>query len=144
ECVLLHSGADFLSWQRILEKSAAEAQADESFLANAVVHLNDIDRYCRGAVCRHRALVQYFGQEFDRDECRACDLCLGDAEPVPEGQVVAQKILSCVARVRETFGINHVIGVLRGEDTEGIRKWGHQALSTFGLLKDQSKADLRD
>src|SRR5581483_11690040 len=49
-----------------------------------------------------------------------------------------------VARVKETFGINHVIGVLRGEDTESIRKRGHQTLSTYGLLAESSKADLRD
>ena len=49
-----------------------------------------------------------------------------------------------MARVKETFGINHVIGVLRGEDTDNIRKRGHQSLSTYGLLKSQSKADVRD
>ena len=58
--------------------------------------------------------------------------------------VVAQKILSCVARVKESFGIGHVVSVLRGEDSENVRRRGHDKLTTFGLLKGESKADVRD
>src|SRR5262249_11896225 len=144
ECVLLHSGADVVSWRAILEKSAEEAAADPSFLTNALRHLEDIDRYARGAVCRHRALVQYFGQRYETQVCGACDLCLGDTEEVKDALVVAQKILSCVARVKESFGVNHVVGVLRGEKTESIRKRGHEKLSTYGLLGEHSKAEVRD
>ena len=57
---------------------------------------------------------------------------------------VAKKILSCVARVKESFGIAHVIDVLRGADTANVRARGHQELSTYGLLKDVPKTDLRD
>jgi ATP-dependent DNA helicase RecQ len=144
ECVLLHSGADFMSWKWMLEKSAAEPGVDPSFLSVAMKHLEDLDRYCRGAVCRHKALVEYFGQSYEIESCGACDLCLGDAEEVPDALIVAQKILSCVARVKEGFGINHVVGVLRGENTENIRKRGHDKLSTYGLLKEHRKPDVRD
>jgi ATP-dependent DNA helicase RecQ len=144
ECVLLHSGADAISWKRILEKSAQENEVDASFLPNALKHVNDMDRYCRSGVCRHRALVEYFGQRFESQSCMACDMCLGDNEPVPEPVVLAQKILSCVARTQERFGINHVAGVLRGENTEKIRSLGHDKLSTFGLLPEVSKPALRD
>jgi ATP-dependent DNA helicase RecQ len=144
ECVLLHSGADAVTWRRMIEKSAAEAGVDPDFLKSVRKHLDDIDRFCRGAVCRHAALVRYFDQEYPAANCAACDVCLGDAEPVADGQVIAQKILSCVARVRESFGVNHVIGVLRGENTENIRKQGHERLSTYGLLHDHGKAQIRD
>jgi len=63
---------------------------------------------------------------------------------VADAQIVAQKILSCVARVKERFGIGHVVSVLRGENTENIRKWKHAELSTYGLLRDCQKADVRD
>src|SRR5205807_3564091 len=52
-------------------------------------------------------------------------------------------ILSCVARVKERFGVGHVVSVLRGESTEGINRWGHEQLSTYGLLKASPKADVR-
>jgi ATP-dependent DNA helicase RecQ len=144
ECVLLHSGQDFVTWKFIMEKSAEDPGVDPAFLPSALKHLEDMDRYCRGAVCRHRALVQYFGQTYEPERCGACDLCLGDTEVVPEAVVVAQKILSCVARVKERFGVGQVVSVLRGENTEAVRKWAHDRLSTFGLLREHGKADVRD
>jgi ATP-dependent DNA helicase RecQ len=144
ECVLLHSGADFMTWKWILEKTAEDPGVDPSFLQVSMKHLSDMDAYSRGALCRHRALVGYFGQVLESESCGACDICLGDAEEVPDSQVVAQKILSCVARVKEGFGITHVAGVLRGEDTENIRRRGHEKLSTYGLLREYRKPDVRD
>ena len=146
ECVLLYSGGDQFTLRSIIEKSAAEAPggADPAFLQSAFGHLEDMDRYARGAVCRHKALVSYFGQEYDTPNCGACDLCLGDTQEVPDATVVAQKILSCVARVNQAFGVGHVVAVLRGEDTEMVRKRGHDRLTTFGLMKDAPKAALRD
>jgi ATP-dependent DNA helicase RecQ len=146
ECVLLYSGADVLTLKWMLEKSAAEAESgiDPAFLPGALKHLEDMARYCRGAVCRHKALVNYFGQPYEAPTCNACDICLGDTQDVPDAPVVAQKILSCVARVKEGFGIGQVVGILRGENTENIRKRGHDKLSTFGLLQEHSKVDVRD
>jgi ATP-dependent DNA helicase RecQ len=144
ECVLLYSGGDPVRLKRLLEKSAAEAGADPAFLASGLRHVDDMDRYARGAVCRHRALVEYFGQPYSVAGCNACDLCLGDTEEVDDALVVAQKILSCVARVKENFGVTHVVGVLRGENAENIRKWGHEKLSTYGLLKEHAKPAVRD
>jgi ATP-dependent DNA helicase RecQ len=144
ECILLYSGADVMTWKSIVTRSAAEAGAGPEYVASVIQHLDHMDRYARGAVCRHRSLVQYFGQAYEPESCKACDLCLSETENVADAQQVAQKILSCVARVKESFGINHVVGVLRGENTENIRKRGHDQLSTFGLLKERSKADVRD
>jgi len=149
ECVLLYSGADAMVWRSIVEKSAAEARAagtelDPDFVPVALQHIGDMDRYARGAACRHAALVEYFGQELDKDNCAACDLCLGDREPVTDSLIIAQKILSCVARVKERFGITHVIAVLRGSDTERIRSFGHDKLPTYGLLAGHPEGELRD
>jgi ATP-dependent DNA helicase RecQ len=144
ECVLLHSGRDFMTWKSILEKSAQENEVSDDFLPNALKHLGDIDNYARGAVCRHRALVGYFGQTYEGTNCGACDLCLGDVEIAPDAVVIAQKILSCVARVKERFGISHVMSVLRGEDTDRVRTLQHDQLTTYGLLKEHPKQVVRD
>jgi len=144
ECVLLHSGADYMTWKWIIEKSASEPGVDPSYLASSMKHLADMEAYCRRSLCRHAALVGYFGQSYERQSCAACDVCLGDAEDVPDATIVAQKILSCVARVKEGFGIAHVASILRGENTENIRKRGHDKLSTYGLLKECPKTHVRD
>ncbi|HKR65489.1 MAG TPA: DNA helicase RecQ [Thermoanaerobaculia bacterium] len=140
ECVLLYSGADLMQWKSMLTNETTDPAHAESL----VRHLNEMDRYCSGATCRHRALVEYFGQHGASTSCNACDICLGETEEVADALIVAQKILSCVYRVRESFGVSHVVGVLRGEDTDRIRARQHDQLSTFGLLKGHSRHDVRE
>jgi ATP-dependent DNA helicase RecQ len=140
ECVLLYSGADFMTWKSMITDTAT----DPEYVKSAIRHLNDMDRYCSGAACRHKALVEYFGQPFDSGLCNACDICLGETEEVEDALIVAQKIVSCVVRVRESFGVSHVVGVLRGEDTEKIRERQHDQLSTYALLKGHSRHDVRE
>jgi ATP-dependent DNA helicase RecQ len=140
ECVLLYSGADFMTWKSMITDTAT----DPEYVKSAIRHLNDMDRYCSGAACRHKALVEYFGQPFDSGPCNACDICLGETEEVADALIVAQKIVSCVVRVRESFGVSHVVGVLRGEDTEKIRERQHNQLSTYALLKGHSRHDVRE
>ena len=144
ECVLLYSHADVEALRRIMVKSATEAGAPPEYIQSAKAHLDQMARYAGGSLCRHRALVNHFDQKYEKPNCEACDLCLGDTEDVPDGTVLAQKILSCVARVKESFGVNHVIEVLRGKDTEAIRYRGHEKLTTYGLLKAMPKAELRE
>ena len=144
ECVLLHSGADFITWKKILQKSAEENNVDADFLPNALGHLEEMSNYCRGVSCRHKVLVEHFGQGFESANCQACDLCLGEVDLEPQSQVIARKILSCVARVKESFGVGHVVSILRGEELERIAKYGHDKLTTFGLLKENTAVQVRD
>ncbi|MGH9381789.1 MAG: DNA helicase RecQ [Thermoanaerobaculia bacterium] len=144
ECVLLYSEADFLKWRELVERSAVEAAAEPKVARVALAHLEEMARYCRGAVCRHRALSEYFGQAYGSGECGACDLCFGERDTVEGALEIAQKVLSCVARVGQRFGVEHVIKVLRGADDRVVRERGHQELSTYGLLEDVPVADLRD
>ncbi len=144
ECLLLFSFADVMALRRIMEKSALEANAGPEFIAASRNQLDQMVRYASGAICRHKALVGHFDQPYDTPNCAACDICLGDTQDVPDAQVVAKKILSCVARVGESFGANHVIDVLRGADTAGVRSRGHDKLSTYGLLQAMAKTEIRD
>ncbi len=144
ECVLFFSGGDVFVLRSIIEKSALEGGASPEYLAASLKHLEQMAGYARSGTCRHRALVQHFDQRYDKPSCSACDVCLGDTTEVTDGMVIAKKILSGVARVKEAFGINHVIDMLRGANTEAIRSRGHHSLSTYGILKDVPKADLRD
>lgn len=144
ECVLLYSGADVMTLRSIIEKSATENGAEPEYVSAAFDQLRKLTSYARGAVCRHRALVRHFGQEYESDNCGSCDLCLKETLEVPDSTVVAQKILSCVARVQERFGIGHVLSVLRGENTEMVKRYQHDQLSTYKLIPDVSKTELRD
>lgn len=144
ECVLLHSGSDFFSWKSLVERANGESEVDPLYVESAISHISEMNRFCRAAACRHKLLVEYFGQAYEKEDCGSCDLCLGETLIVKDATVVAQKIISCVARVKERYGIGHVVSVLRGERTEAIRQRGHEELSTYGLLKDSSVHDVRD
>ena len=138
ECVLLYSSADVFSWESLVRKSIDESdlEPDEAgqLLSSTVEHLHAMRRYAQAARCRHAALSEYFGQAYEQPTCEACDVCLGETESLPDSTVTAQKIISCVARVGERFGVRHVCEVLRGAKTEGITRHGHDRLSTYGLL----------
>ncbi len=142
ECVLLYSAADVVAWKSMLGRG--EEAVDATYVESAMRHVVDIDRYCSGTACRHRALVEYFGQPWTSESCGACDVCLGETEEVTDALTVAQKILSCVYRLGQSFGIGHVISVLRGEDIDRIRDRGHDRLSTYALMKGASKNEIRD
>src|SRR5262249_29179723 len=90
-----------------------------------------------------RTLVEYFGQRYDRHDCAACDWCLKELDPVDDPVTLARKILSCVARVKQTWGVAHVTDVLTGRATEKVMAARHHELSTFGLLKDETSAAIR-
>jgi ATP-dependent DNA helicase RecQ len=102
-----------------------------------------MNAFCLSGNCRHRTLVEHFGGAWTLDACDACDLCLGELETVPDATTIAQKILSCVVRVRESFGAGHVASVLRGERIARILDRQHDALSTFGLLAQHGKEEVR-
>jgi ATP-dependent DNA helicase RecQ len=136
ECLLLYSGADFLKWRRMLEIDGELSEA-------AVRQLRDMERYAVQMRCRHRALVEHFGQRYAREACGACDWCLHELEPIEDALIMAQKIGSCVVRVKQRWGIGHVTAVLEGKTTPQITAQGHETLTTFGLLRGTPTAEIR-
>jgi ATP-dependent DNA helicase RecQ len=135
ECVLLYSAADVLRWESLIERSAAESDAATESIAASRELLGHMRRLCTTVHCRHRTLSEYFGQDYSEPKCDACDVCLGEVEGLTDATLTAQKILSCVARAGQQFGAEHIVDVLLGADTERVRRWGHEKLTTYGLLK---------
>jgi len=136
ECVLIYSGSDFVRWRQMLEANGEWSESARSLL-------RDMERYAAGTRCRHRSLVEYFGQPYERADCGACDWCLKELDAVADSRTLAQKILSCVARVKQTWGTAHVTDVLTGKATEKVVAARHHDLSTFGLLKEEAPVAIR-
>jgi ATP-dependent DNA helicase RecQ len=89
-------------------------------------------------------LVEYFDQPFGGERCGACDVCLDEVELLDDALVTAQKILSCVARLDQSFGGEYTAQVLVGSREQRILDKGHDKLSTWGLLKMHDKRQIRD
>jgi ATP-dependent DNA helicase RecQ len=142
ECMLLYSAADVLRWESLIEKSAVDAKEPAGVIAASRELLDHMRRLCTGVYCRHRKLSEYFGQEYARPNCEACDVCLNEVEGLADATVTAQKILSCIARAGERFGAEHIVDLLLGANTERVRRWRHEELSTYGLLKGTDRKTL--
>lgn len=92
--------------------------------------------------CRRQVLLSFFGER-DHAPCGHCDLCKSPVETYDATQD-AQKALSAMIRTGERFGLEHVIAVVRGEDTERVRSLRHDQLPTFGVGQHYDKHQWRD
>jgi ATP-dependent DNA helicase RecQ len=139
ECVLLFSAGDAVKQTMFIDE---KPNPQEQQIARE--QLQQMVHYAECASCRRSELLAYFGEEFSADGCGACDNCLSPRATF-DGTLAAQKFLSCVFRIREKngfgVGLNHVVEVLTGADTEKIRKWDHAQLSTFGIGKEHSRPE---
>ena len=138
ECVLIWGGEDYGLWKRIIQMGEQDA-------ANiSLKKLGDIYNYCNSAACRHKELLLYFGQDLEQSSCSACDVCLDELEAVGEPLVISQKILSNILRLDQRFGAGYNALVLSGSKDQRILAAGHDELSTYGLLKEQSQETIRN
>jgi len=146
ECVLFYSAADAIRWNALIARSAAETDASPQVVDAHKRLIEEMRRYCSAPYCRHRALSEHFGQQYSKNDCEACDVCLNEAEGVEDATETAQKILSNIARMERmsgiTFGVAHTADVLTGANTEAVRKRGHDQLTTYGLLKGTPKQSI--
>ena len=132
DCVLLYSGRDISTWEFLIEQSE---NADNR--AASLSALKKMEAFCFSTACRHRQLVQHFGQKLEADNCGACDVCKREVDLVADPLVTAQKVLSGVYRLEQSFGAEYTAQVLRGSKGKRILSNGHDHLSTYGLLKDE-------
>src|SRR5947199_3853579 len=133
ECVLLFSASDVAKQLHFIDEKSEK----EATIARA--QLQQMVHYAETRECRRATLLEYFGEIFSQPSCDGCDNCLEPRETF-DGTVHAQKFLSCVYRIHEKhgfgFGLNHVVDVLAGAETEAIKQRGHDELSTYGIGKD--------
>lgn len=134
EALMLYGSGDSAKVRGLIEMSQNEAQKRvESHKLNAMVG------FAESLGCRRRVLLNYFSEQL-REDCGNCDNCLNPPETF-SAIVAAQKVLSCVFRVNQRFGMMHIIEILRGAESQRIQQLGHDRLSTYGIGKDYSAAE---
>lgn len=139
ECVLLYSRGDLVRNLKFLDEMT-DAQAAEV----AAQQMRLMADFAEGTDCRRVALLDYFGEQWPGDNCGGCDICLQPRE-IWDATTQTQKLLSCIFRIRQksgfSTGLNHVVEVLAGANTEKIRKWYHDQLTTYGIGKDMPREE---
>ncbi|MCX5814091.1 MAG: DNA helicase RecQ, partial [Proteobacteria bacterium] len=132
---MIYSLADVIILRQMLETS----EGDEQFKRIQMTKMEAMLGYCETTKCRRQVLLNYFGEERSQP-CGNCDVCEGRVETW-DGTLVAQKALSCVYRTGQMFGSLHIIDVLLGKDSEKIRHFGHDRVSTFGIGKELTETE---
>ena len=100
--------------------------------------LDQMVQLCVTKSCRRKYLLNYFGEQAS-DYCGGCDTCLNKPE-LQDSTIVAQKILSTISRIKQSFGMRYVVDILKGSNSEKIRE-EHKKLSVFGIGKDKPKEE---
>ncbi len=160
DCLLLFNPGDVVKQMRFIEEKPSQREQQI-----AREQLQQMVHYAESAECRRVELLAYFGEEFGAPNsdsarsnikqgradseigapgCGGCDNCLAPRETF-DGTLAAQKILSCVYRIRQHshfgVGLNHVVEVLTGAETEKVRKWGHHQLSTYNIGREHDRRE---
>ena len=139
DCLLLFSAGDAAKQTHFIDEITND---HEQRVAREQLRL--MLHYAECPNCRRRELLEYFAESYSEPSCNSCDNCLEPRESY-NATTQAQKLLSCVYRVRQGgrfgVGMNHLIEILTGAETEKIRRWGHDQLSTYGIGKELSRSE---
>ncbi|MEN1930033.1 DNA helicase RecQ [Luteimonas sp. MJ250] len=135
EAWMCHGLGDVVLLRQMIDQS--ESGEDRKRLEHR--KLDALVGYCESTRCRRQVLLACFGEDYAAkgpgEPCGNCDNCLSPPETW-DATVAAQKALSCVYRTGQRFGAAHLIDVLRGSESERVRQFGHDALSTYGIGTD--------
>ncbi len=141
ECVLFYGAGDVAKQLGFIDEK------DDRERELALAGLRQMQEYADTTACRRRVLLGHFGEELAPGPCGNCDNCLAPRARF-DGTIVAQKFLSTVARVRQaggfSVGLNHLADILVGKETEKVRDFNHDRLSTFGVGRDVGRTQWLD
>ena len=132
QCILFFGYGDRMKIEYLLAKNTPE-----HLQALGLQQLQQMQDYCETYTCRRQIILRYFGEEMIEENCGNCDNCVSQAA-LEDRTIDAQKLLSCIGRTQQRFGLRYVVDVLRGAKTQKIREHNHDRLSTYGIGRDVS------
>jgi len=138
ECVMFYTFADARKHQFFINEID-----DNNLKIQAQKKLDQVMEFAETKFCRRRHVLYYFGEDYEEDNCGACDNCLTEKVSY-DATIIAQKILSAILRTNGRFGANHIINILRGKKNEKILSYNHNKLSVYGIAKDLSDDELKE
>jgi ATP-dependent DNA helicase RecQ len=131
-CIVFYSYDDILKLEKFMKgKPVAEQEIAKQLLTETVA-------YAESSVCRHKQLLHYFGEDYPKDSCGACDNCLHPKEKF-EGMFEIKIALEAVIEVKQLFKSKHIINILVGKNTATIKSFKHNKLKAFGRGMDHDE-----
>ncbi|WP_407314537.1 DNA helicase RecQ [Desulfosporosinus sp. SB140] len=139
ECTLLFSPQDVVLQRFLIEQSVFQPERK----LNEHKKLQGMVDYCHTPRCLRKTILEYFGEVNLQDQCGNCSNCK-DAREMVDITVDAQKIFSCIYRMKERFGVGLVAEVLKGSRKAKILELNFDRLSTHGLMKETPLQEIKD
>lgn len=139
ECILLFGAQDILLQKFLIEQSVV----DQERKANEFGKLQAMVDYCHTPNCLRKYILAYFGETAPIDECANCSNCKDDSE-ISDITIEAQKVFSCVLRMKERYGVNLIAEVLKGSKNKKVLQLNFDNLSVYGILKEYALQDIKD
>ena len=138
ECIMLFSPGDVQTQKYIIENSIESSIRKEVELSKLQTMINLI--YTQE--CYRKFILNYFGEQYNK-ACNNCSNCEEVGELIDKS-IDAQKVISCVYRMNQRFGIGMVVDVLRGSKNKKVFDLGFNKLSTYGVVKNYTKDELTE
>ncbi len=136
-CILLFSPQDILIQKFLIEQSTQSPERKRSEYKKLQVMAD----YCHTPRCLRKFILAYFGEVIE--ECNNCGTCLDQSE-LTDITLEAQKIFSCMLRMREQFGITMVSEVLKGSNNKKVLQFGFNRLPTYGIMQEYTVKAIGD
>lgn len=139
ECILLYSPQD-TQLQKFLIGKSVESEIRQQLEYKRLQSMVD---YCHTPQCLRAFILHYFGETDTKKTCDNCSNCKMDGELV-DITIDAQKVLSCVYRVHERFGVKMVAEILKGSKNARMKQFHFERLSTYALMKERTVKQISD
>jgi ATP-dependent DNA helicase RecQ len=131
-CIAYYSYNDIQKLEKFMQgKPIAEQEIGKQLLLETV-------SYAESSVCRRKLLLHYFGEEYHRENCEACDNCLHPKTQF-EGSDYVVNVLEAILEVKEKFKADHVANILAGKATSAIKSYKHHKLEIFGIGEEKDE-----
>jgi ATP-dependent DNA helicase RecQ len=131
-CIAYYSYNDIVKLEKFMQgKPVAEQEIGKQLLLETV-------SYAESSVCRRKLLLHYFGEEYEKENCEACDNCLHPKIQF-EGSDAVVSVLETILAVKEKFKADHIANILAGKINAAIRSFKHHKLEFFGLEEDKDE-----
>lgn len=137
DCILLYSAQDI-----IINKHLINQGTNLAYRKIQLDKLQTIINYVNTSKCLRAFILEYFGQDYE-GTCDFCSNCLDDIKK-EDKTIDAQKILSCIYRLEQRYGISTVVDCLKGSKNKNSTEKGLKNISTYGIMKDKSSDEIKD
>lgn len=136
DCVMFYTYADTRKHEFFINQIK-----EDNLRRRAQEKLSEILNFSELTTCRKKYLLNYFGEDLNKDKCGSCDNCLTEKETF-DAEIIAKKIMSAIVRTGNRYGKNYIIDVLLGRKNQKVSRNRHDELSVFGIVNDFGENEL--